>query len=219
MAFLYGRAGRLTAVNGGFRLGQSKNDIEWTIYNKAHFLASPGHPVVTLFRRAPHATAVRNLIAKGCLRLREGTRAARDPAAGFLQPGRPDRARRRRNRQGAACACLCVSLCLSVSLPGRRGRQGGAATRRARRGILCRLGLAQAAGTIAGGLPGTVTLDLAAALFPGGPTGAHSTDGGGLPDFLANVVGIMAASDSGDEVATARPAGAASTVHTAVVWL
>ena len=42
MAFLYGRAGRLTAVNGGFRLGQSKNDIEWTIYNKARFLASPG---------------------------------------------------------------------------------------------------------------------------------------------------------------------------------
>ena len=149
-------------------------------------------------------------------------RAAAGPARGRRGGAATRRARRRRTR----CAhpvCTPAAHPLPAWAGAGAGQppggEGGAAKGHAWRGILCRLGLAQAAGIVAGGLPSTVTLDLAAASFPGGPTGAHSTNGAGLFDFVAIVVGIMAASDSGDEVATARPAGAASTVHTAVVWL
>jgi hypothetical protein len=72
-----------------------------------------------------------------------------------------------------------------------------------------------AAGTIVGGLPGTVTLDLAAALFPGGPTGAHNFDRVAFAECTPSTCGIgpvLAAWDSGVEVASARPARAAFTL-------
>jgi hypothetical protein len=62
-----------------------------------------------------------------------------------------------------------------------------------------------AAGSVAGRLPGTVTLDLAAPLAPGGSTGAHSTDRAGLPEFCGTVRLFTAVWDSGDETSTRQP--------------
>eukprot|EP01051_Picozoa_sp_SAG22_P003500 SAG22_NODE_172_length_16609_cov_14.370806_2_plen_2010_part_00 len=57
------------------------------------------------------------------------------------------------------------------------------------------------AGTVIGGLPGMVTLDLAAPLVPGGAMGAHSTDKAGLGPFLATCV--LERWNSGNEVTAA----------------